>query len=387
MNTMIIRLTAAAVAVLLVLGAEASCVAQPPRARLHEKIERVKSGISSMVRVGKDPAAALSHMERAKRAFDAGDVKEGEACVDAALKLTSGYASQAAARAEYSLPSYSTSESFVDLYGPPERVTIQGYDQECMEPMVTGDGGYLFFNNSNAENVSTHIHMAKRVSANLYKYLRIVPGTVSKGKDMAPTMDDRSHFYFTSTRSYQRDQKSLYVGRFAQEKLAGADAVTGDIWPTLPGAINMDCGISGDGQTLIFSRAHFDMGAPAPKQSDLMLAKLQNGKFVVAPNSDKVLKSINTPALEYAPELSRNGLELYFTRAGQLMVDHQVQGSQLRIMVATRRTRDEPFQEPRVIKSITGFVEAPTLTADLKELFFHRKENGKCHIARARRKK
>src|ERR671926_14237 len=34
-------------------------------------------------------------------------------------------------------------------FGTPQRVTIRGYDGEAMEPFITRDGRYLFFNNRN----------------------------------------------------------------------------------------------------------------------------------------------------------------------------------------------------------------------------------------------
>jgi hypothetical protein len=45
----------------------------------------------------------------------------------------------------------------------PERVTIRGYKGEAMEPFITRDGRYLFFNNLNDPAVNTNLYYAERV--------------------------------------------------------------------------------------------------------------------------------------------------------------------------------------------------------------------------------
>ena len=42
-------------------------------------------------------------------------------------------------------------------------------------------------------------------------------------------------------------------------------------------------------------------------------------------------------------------------------------------MVATRTSVNESFGEARVLKALTGFIEAPTISLDGKEMFFHKK--------------
>lgn len=291
----------------------------------------------------------------------------------------------------YRLPlyeSYEATQSFTDLYGSPESVRIDGYGDDCMEPFVTSDGSYLFFNDSNSAEVQTHIHIARRSGKLSYKHLGMVPGTVSPSKDMAPCVDASGNFYFTTLRSFSKDGHSLYVGKLAGEAVSDVKVVPGDISPGRPGWINMDCDISSDGKTLYISRARFAPGAPAPHESDLVIAREVSGKFELDRLSDVVLKNVNTAALEYAPAISNNGLELFFTRAGELMVAGKNTGASLRIMVARRNSAKDPFGKPEVIKSIEGFVEAPTLTGDLSELFFHKKDsNGRLSIYRAVRKR
>ena len=54
-------------------------------------------------------------------------------------------------------------------------------------------------------------------------------------------------------------------------------------------------------------------------------------------------------------------------------------------MVATRTSADAPFDEPRVLRALTGFVEAPTISLDTKEMFYHKKVGEKFAVYRAER--
>ncbi len=46
-------------------------------------------------------------------------------------------------------------------FANPQRVTIQDYSDHAMEPFISRDGKYLFFNNSSDEAVDTNLHWAK----------------------------------------------------------------------------------------------------------------------------------------------------------------------------------------------------------------------------------
>ena len=48
-----------------------------------------------------------------------------------------------------------TEPSEYTAFGNPQRVTIQGYNDHAMEPFITRDGRYLFFNNLNDPAVNT----------------------------------------------------------------------------------------------------------------------------------------------------------------------------------------------------------------------------------------
>jgi hypothetical protein len=263
-----------------------------------------------------------------------------------------------------------------DLYVDPQPITIAGYSGSAMEPFISPDGRYLFFNNSNDPGVNTNLQFAERTGRLTFRYLGELPGVNSDVLDAVPSLDTAGHFYFTTVRDYGRTLNSLYTGEFNGKGVANVRPVPGNISPNIPGSINMDAGISPDGQTLYISRAVIVPSAPAPTKSELLLARLKGGIFSIDPDSARILKNINTGDLQYAPAISADGLELYFTRAGPTSVN---------ILVATRTSVNEPFGEPLALRQLMGFVEAPSISLDRKEMFFHKKVGDTFMIYRAER--
>lgn len=278
-------------------------------------------------------------------------------------------------------------ERTTDLYGNPQPTRIDGYGDDCMEPFITGDGKYLLFNNSNSPFVDTHIHLCKRIGENHFQHLGILVGSVSKSKDMAPTIDAEGRLFYTCLLSYEKDGQSIYCGDFAGETLKNIAPANGDISPRKPGEINMDCDISSDGKTLVLSRAHFANPFLPPDKSDLAIVEKENGKFSLNPQGQSVLSKLNTSALEYAPCQTADQLELYFTRASKkaATVDAKKFDPYFRIMVARRNNRFSAYEEPERLEPLTGFIEAPTITKDKQEMFFHKKVDEKFRIFRAKR--
>jgi WD40-like Beta Propeller Repeat len=275
-------------------------------------------------------------------------------------------------------------ENGTDLYGDPQPVTIDGYSGRAMEPFLAPNGKTLFFNNSNEPAVDTNLHVATRLGPNAFRHAGELTGANSAVLDAVPSMDLDGRFYFTTLRQYDRDRKSIFSGRFRSGMLEDVHAVEGTLTPTVPGWINMDVGISPDGRTMYISRARFEAGVPIPKESDLMVATRTGESFAIDPRSQDLLAKVNTPALEYAPAISTDGLELYFTRASGLGTG-RAEDVRLRIMVARRRHDGVPFDEPRVLDRLTGYVEAPSPSLDGSEMFFHKKVDGQFVIYRALR--
>jgi len=350
--------------------------------RLQGKAAQAEAGVRAWAEGGRDPSAIFAVMQQVKPALDAGDPHQAEVLLDRALKMLS----EGSTPGDKSpLPVYAAKEPGSDLYFKPEPVKIEGYEGSAMEPFISPDGRYLFFNNENDPKINTNLHFAERTGKLSFHYLGELPGVNSHVLDAAASVDKAGHFYFTTVRDYDRNMNSLFTGDFDGKAVRNLHSVPGDISPKTPGTINMDVSISPDGQTLYISRAVIFPGAPAPKKSELMVARLMDGALKMNPDSARIMKSINTGALQYAPAISEDGRELYFTRASQLIAGSDSPGASVRIMVAARELVGEPFGEPRALTAITDFVEAPTISLDGKEMFFHKKVGNKFLIYRAER--
>lgn len=350
--------------------------------RIQQKAAQAEAGVKDLAIHGDDPAPILSLLQQVKPALDAGDIKKAEGLLDIALvMLQKAKAAQSSDRS--ALPVFNDEEKDSGLFVDPRPVPITGYDGNAMEPFISPDGRFLFFNNENDPRANTDVHFAERTGQDTFRYLGELPGVNSPSLDAVPSLDVAGHFYFTTLREYDRTMNSIYTGEFDGKRVVNVRPVKGDISPTTPFTVNMDASISPDGQTLYLSRAVIVPGAPAPKKSELMVARMKDGAFAIDPKSARIMQKINIGPLAYAPAVSADGLELYFTRASMRTTGPEQVRAQLRILVATRSSVDEPFAEPQVLRALTGYVEAPSISVDGRELFYHRKVGDKFVIYRA----
>src|SRR5262245_28770823 len=95
----------------------------------------------------------------------------------------------------------------------PEPVRIEDYNNEAMEPFVSRDGHYLFWNTRNAPGTNVDIHFAE-ADHGTFVYRGVLLGTTSYDLDGTPTMSADGHFCFVSTRDYRRALISVYCGVF-----------------------------------------------------------------------------------------------------------------------------------------------------------------------------
>ena len=93
------------------------------------------------------------------------------------------------------------------------------------------------------------------------------------------------------------------------------------------------------------------------------------------------MRKINTHGLNYAPDVSKSGLEFFFTR---IPIGFKPKPPPV-IYTATRSKVTKPFGKPRKIEAITGFAEAPALSPDEKSLYYHLNVNGTFVIYRVTR--
>jgi len=262
-------------------------------------------------------------------------------------------------------------------YSPEMDVTINGLSFDAMEPFISPDGDYLFFNNLN-DGINTKIYYAERVNDSIFNFAGELKGTNQDEPphlDAVPDIDANGNFYWTSTRNYPTELDNLFYGSFKDGSVENIGRVQGDIYKNISGWIIMDHGVSVDGQFLYFNNARFDdLNCQGPCETELGVSKkLNDSTFVTLPESSSTLQNVNnTNFIYYAPHISSDNLELYFTRylKGPLTSETVVE-----ICVAVRNDSSAPFDEPVVLFSdgIGNIIEAPTLTLDMSIMYYHRK--------------
>lgn len=274
-------------------------------------------------------------------------------------------------------PSPLPTEKTTDDFANPQKVEIKGYDDNAMEPFISRDGQYLFFNNSNEPAEKTNLYYARKLDKNAFQYLGEVKGANSETLDAVASMDKENRFYFVSLRHYEKTYSSIFRGDFKNGEISNTTVVSGDFIRGERGWINMDAEIDGEGKFLYYVEAKFT-GGNVPVSADLGVANFDNGGFKKVKNTSAIFKNINTNDLEYAPSISADSLELFFSRFVKL-------ARKLILMRATRSNSSEPFAEPEVITAAQGFVEAPSISSDGKTLYFHKMEDGKFSIYKVAR--
>lgn len=260
-------------------------------------------------------------------------------------------------------------------FAGPFPVTITGYDSDAMEPFLTRDGLHLLFNNRNGPTDSTDLHIAARVNDSTFTYLGRLTSLNSTVLDAVPTGATDGTLYFVSLRAYDSTFSTIFSATLTGAT-ASAPARVASISTGGGGLLDFDVDVSADGQSLIVARGRFTGGA-LPAEADLRLFSRSGGAFVAAPTSTTAFTAINSPALEYAPALTANGLELCFTRfdpAGQPV-----------LMLAERASLTDPWSTPRRIRGPAGLVEAGTWSPDARTLYYHASVNGRYVIRRLTR--
>ncbi|MGA3040290.1 MAG: hypothetical protein ABSF54_05790 [Bryobacteraceae bacterium] len=261
----------------------------------------------------------------------------------------------------------------------PERVTIANYAGDAMEPFISHDGRFLLFNNRNDPGVDTNLHYAERVDGLHFVYRGEIRGVNTSALEAVPSLSCGGDLYFVSTRSYQETFSTIYRARFSDGAASGIQLAPG-ISRHTPGWVNFDAEVSADGQTLYAVDSRFS-ATGIPLTADLFIAhKRPDGAFERMAESGNLLRLVNTEELEYAPAVSADGLELFFTRVREIRA-----GAQPRIWRSVRRSVREPFAAPQVVGAISGFAEGPTLSPDGLSLYYHARVNGQFAIFRVTR--
>jgi WD40-like Beta Propeller Repeat len=255
----------------------------------------------------------------------------------------------------------------------PTVVVIAGYDDHAMEPFISRDGHFLFFNNSNDPRVDTNVHVAVRSDDSHFDYRGPLEGANSSTLDGVPTMDASNMLYFVSTRNYFKFLETIHRGKFNGHALTDLKLVSG-VSRQERGRLNFDVEVSEDGNTLYYAEGLFTAD-PFPREADLAMAFRTGDSFERQP--DVMLDALNTSDLEYAAAISKDERELFFTR---------LHHGKLGIYRAIRHTTADPFGSVQRVAAISGHVEAPTLSPDERLLYYHRKDtDGRFRIYSVRR--
>ena len=261
-------------------------------------------------------------------------------------------------------------------YGLEMDVTINGLSFDAMEPFISPDGNYLFFNNLN-DGINTKLYYATKVNDSTFNYVGELNGTnqiTPPHLDAVADLDSFGNFYWTSTRNYPTELDNLFHGTFNTGNVTNIGRVRGDFNKNIPGWLVMDHGISYDGQFLYYNNARFDGICQGACETEIGIAqKVNDSTFNKLPDSDSILQNINdTNYIYYAPCVSSDNLELYYTRYPR---DTITTSTLFEICVAVRNTPSDIFSVPTVLFSefISDLIEAPTLTTDKQIIYYHRK--------------
>lgn len=258
-------------------------------------------------------------------------------------------------------------------FGPEKAVTINGLTFDAMEPFISPDGNTIYFNSLNSGG-NTNLYYATRVDDTTFTYVGIVNGTYDPSVnhlDAVASLDSANNFFWVSLRNIP----NLYTGDYLAGTVTNTSQVFGTCNIFTPGWIIMDAAISYQGNLLYYSNGYFGptytecVGVPC--EAKLGVAqKVNDSTFNKTSYSDAIFTNINdTNYLVYAPQITKDGLELYFTRLLEGGFDTE-------ICVSVRNTVADTFSLPMVIHSSYGyFPEGPTPTTDKQKLYYHKKNS------------
>lgn len=262
-------------------------------------------------------------------------------------------------------------------FGPETDVTINGLTFGAMEPFISPDGNYLFFNNKN-DGINTKLFYATKVDDATFTFVGELNGTnqtTPPHLDAVADLDLNGNFYWTSTREYPNQLDNLFHGTFNAGNVSDIERVQGDFNMNTPGWLVMDHGISLDGQFLYFNNARFNADdCQGPCETTLGIAQKVNvTSFNTISESASILQNINdSNYIYYAPCISSDNLELYYTR---YLKGNITSNTVFEICVVVRENPTDIFSTPKVLFSelISDLIEAPTLTTDKSIIYYHRK--------------
>lgn len=252
-----------------------------------------------------------------------------------------------------------------------KKVTILGYTGNAMEPFITKNDKYLFFNNLREDN-NKDIYYATKINDTTFEFKGEIQGVNTSYVDANPTMDSLNNFYFISTRNLVNGNKTIYSGIFDNGTIINLHQINGTVNVPTPFWINMGVEISKDGNTLLVSNAKFNIGENFPYKGNIRFAIKSGDDYNIPDDEQDILTNINTDdAIEYAGELSADELEIFYS---QVTLSNPVV---FKLYYAKRKKANDVFGKPISItepfkKSRYAVIEAPSLSNNGKRLYYHK---------------
>lgn len=259
------------------------------------------------------------------------------------------------------------------VYGPEVKVFISGYASDAMEPFLSPDGTTMFFNSLNSGD-STKLHYATRVNDSTFTYGGEVSGANEANNPQlngVASLDTTNNFVWVSARGWPIVMDNLHRGDYTNGAVTNVNRVHGNFYVYQPGWIIMDAAVTYDGSELYYCNAFFDT-CGVPCMATLGIAsKVDDSTFNTTATSATILQHVNdTNYIVYAPQLSTNGLELYFAR-----LLHG--GFNTELCVSVRPTVSDTFSSPLVLYSeFPNVPEAATVNTAGTLMYYHKKTNG-----------
>ncbi|MBC7411869.1 MAG: T9SS type A sorting domain-containing protein [Bacteroidia bacterium] len=264
------------------------------------------------------------------------------------------------------------------LFGTEIPITINGLTFDAMEPAISSNGNILFFNSLN-DGITTSLHYAVKVNDSTFTYMGALTGanqTTSPRLDAVASMDSANNFYWVSLRDFPTQFDNFHHGIFNGNNVTTISRVRGDFYIYSSGWLIMDAAINYTGNMLYYCNAYFNPtyngcgGLPCKARLGAAL-QINDTTFNKLTNTDAIFYNVNdTNYAVYAPHISKNELELYYTRF------FKSNPTQTEICVAVRASVTDTFSFPSIIYASNLAPEGPTLTADNAKLYYHKKNAG-----------
>lgn len=262
-------------------------------------------------------------------------------------------------------------------FGTEKPVTINGLNFDAMEPSISTDGNFIFFNSLN-DGITTSLYYATKVNDSTFNYTGALTSsnqTITPRLDAVASSDSANNFFWTSLRNFPSQFDNYFHGTFNGTDVVNIGRVHGTFYIYTIGWLMMDAAINYNGNLLYYTNAYFGPTysgcGGVPCKGKLGVAQKQNDStFNKLSNSDGIMQNINdTNYVVYAPCVSKNGLELYYTR---FLKSNISLGTQICISVRTSLT--DTFSLPSIFHPFSTLTpEATTLTSDQSKIYYHKK--------------